>query len=244
MTSKPQYPVMDLSKWKKLARAGKAPWDVTIRKGDATGHVKAVAGEDRTLSFTISTGSVDRDKDTIAIDGWHLRAYAKSPVVLWAHDYSALPIAKATQVTSDFNRLMAKAQFPTPDLYAFGATVHDMLREGYLKATSVGFRPLKWQYNEKRGGTDFIEQELLEFSVVPVGANPEALIEAGKKSYDRARVLRWFNGGTKATDEETFEVDEAWLRQHLVARIRTEVAAALKPALDHAVMMTTGRLPN
>lgn len=247
MSKRPHFPTMDLFEWRRLAQAGRASKDVLLRKGSAHGEIKA-EGEDRTLAFTISTGSADRDNDTISLDGWDLRHYAKNPVVLWAHDYSALPIGRAMAVTKDVNRLLAKAQFPTPDVYEFAATVYDMLREGYLNATSVGFRPLKWQYNEKRGGTDFIEQELLEFSVVPVAANPEALIEAGKKSYDRARVLRWLNGGSallaKAMDEDVTEMDESRLRQEIVAAIHTEIAAAVKPVLDEAVMWATGKLPD
>jgi len=243
----PTYPVMGLSKWRKRARAGQASDHVTLRKGLVSGEVKEIAGQDRSLNFTISTASVDRDSDTIDPAGWDLRHYAKSPTVLWAHDYSSLPIAKATAVTKDLNRLLATAQFPTPDLYPFGAQVYDLLRAGFLNATSVGFRPLKWKENE-HGGIHFEAAELLEFSVVPVGANPEALIEAGKKNFDHARVLQWFNGGAaphaKAGDEDFVDLDEALYRQQVEAMLRGEIAAVLKPILDHAMMMNTGRVPD
>jgi hypothetical protein len=57
-----------------------------------------------------------------------------------------------------------------------------MVKRGFLRATSVGFRPKrdKYSWNEERGGIDFEEQELLEFSVVPVPSNPEALLSASK----------------------------------------------------------------
>ena len=54
-------------------------------------------------------------------------------------------------------------------------TVLQMIDGGFLRATSVGFRPLRFERNAQRGGNDFKEQELLEFSVVPVGANPQAV---------------------------------------------------------------------
>ena len=56
--------------------------------------------------------------------------------------------------------------------------------DGFLSATSVGFRQLTWDFteDEERGADDwwpgivFHTQELVEFSIVTVPANPEALI--------------------------------------------------------------------
>ncbi len=104
----PTYPVMDLSRWRTLAKVGNAPTDVVLRKGSAHGEVNA-DGQYRTLSFTISTATADRDNDTIDVSGWDLRAYTKNPVVLWAHDYSSLPIGKAVVLTKDASRLRARA---------------------------------------------------------------------------------------------------------------------------------------
>jgi len=64
--------------------------------------------------------------------------------------------------------------------------VYRLARGGFIAATSVGFRPLKWEYTRDldRGaedwfpGIDFEEQELVELSVVTVPANPEALLDA------------------------------------------------------------------
>ena len=64
-------------------------------------------------------------------------------------------------------------------------SIYRLAQGGFLAATSVGFRPLKWEYTSDlaRGaddwfpGIDFEQQELVEFSIVTVPANPEALIE-------------------------------------------------------------------
>jgi phage head maturation protease len=69
---------------------------------------------------------------------------------------------------------VATAQFATADLNPMGDTVYKMLKAGFLNATSVGFLPLAHTMNDNRG-YDFTKQELLEFSVVPVPANSEAL---------------------------------------------------------------------
>ncbi len=50
-------------------------------------------------------------------------------------------------------------------------------------STSVGFAPLKYAFTDdpqRRYGIDFLEQELLEFSIVTIPANPDALLDPGQ----------------------------------------------------------------
>jgi len=171
---------MDVDAWRERAAAGEAP-DVDLRKAFIADQVKAVK-DSRRITFTISTGAVDRQGDTIAVDGWKLDNYLKNPVVLFAHRYDQLPVAKAISLVKEAGALKATAEFPEKGLYPLADTVYEMLKAGFLRATSVGFRPLKSVHNEERPGwaMDFIEQELLEFSVVPVPCNPEALMDAAK----------------------------------------------------------------
>ena len=144
------------------------------------------------ISFTISTGAVDRQNDTVAVNGWYTRSYLKNPVVLWGHDYSLPPIGKATNIWKDGGALKATVQFSSS---GFGQHVKGLVKERMLSATSVGFRPLKWQFSkdrERSGGIDFLEQELLEFSIVTVPANPEATISlsAAQMEHHRAAARR------------------------------------------------------
>jgi len=149
--------------------------------------LSAAPATSKTYRFTISTPSVDRMGDTIAIDGWHLDAYRKNPVVLWGHFAGSLPIGRATAVYVEGNRLIAEMRFSqTEEARAVQAQVD----EGVLRATSVGFAPLKFSFarDSKRPlGIDFVEQELLEFSVVSVPANPEALLMGNKAAPQNAR---------------------------------------------------------
>jgi hypothetical protein len=74
--------------------------------------VKAAEDGSRVLTFTISTASVDRDGDTIAVAGWRLENYLKNPVVLWSHDRRTLPVARAKRVWVEGGAaLMAEAEF-------------------------------------------------------------------------------------------------------------------------------------
>ena len=179
----------DLTEWKAAAAAGTPPEKPTLFKEYLPDQIKAEG--DRKYTFAISTGAVDRERDTLAVEGWDLTNYRKSPVVLWAHDYSSLPIGRAESVVARTGQLVARMEVVPAEVYPFAETVRQLVDGGFLKATSVGFRPLEWVFNEDRGGFDFKRQELLEFSVVPVPANPEALIEARHSGISLVPLKDW-----------------------------------------------------
>lgn len=192
---------MNLSEWKAAARAGQAPSGELVRKQYAADTVKVEAGDSRKVTFTISTGAVDRDRDTVKVEGWRTDAYRKNPVVLWAHDSRSLPLARAEFIGTTGGQLKATARFAAPGVdydpagwpsdHPSPETVLLMLRGGMLNSTSVGFIPMKSMWNEERGGFDFHEQELLEFSIVPVPSNPEALVDAKAAGIDVSGVRLW-----------------------------------------------------
>jgi HK97 family phage prohead protease len=142
-----------------------------------TTEIKSPSTGSRTISFIISTDAVDRDGDSIDPKGWELDTYRKNPCVLWSHDYSQPPVAKATSIESTKNGLAATAEFPAKGVYPFADTVYELLKGGFLSASSVGFRPIDGAPAEGRKGVNYFKQELLEFSIVPVPANPEALVQ-------------------------------------------------------------------
>jgi HK97 family phage prohead protease len=179
---------------------------------------------DRVRRFIVSTAAVDRDNDSISPKGWNLANYRKNPVVMFAHDYSSLPIAKAVSIRATGTQLISDCEFPPAGLHPFADQVLAMIDGGFLNATSVGFRPLKSSPNVTRGGTDYQEQELLEYSIVPVPANPEAI-----------HALKAFGLWTPAL-EKAGRVLSGVNHEHLVAadtalteatvRVRTVLAAS------------------
>ena len=90
-----------------------------------------------------STGQVDRQGDLIEPNGWDFANFMKNPVIPWAHDYAAPPVAKALAVKVEGARLLFQAQFPTAQEYACADTIYQLYRGGYLRAFSVGFAPLQ-----------------------------------------------------------------------------------------------------
>jgi len=171
-----------------------------IKNGDDLANavvVKAVdtiitdEGNDRTLKFVISNEAEDSYKDIVSSDGWDLKRFMKNPVVLWAHDHRQPPVAKAVSIGVEGTNLVAEAQFADAETYAFADTVFKLLKGGFIKATSVGFFPKEWNYDEERGGYNLLKNELYEFSIVPVPANPEALQLAVKSGIDIGPLRTW-----------------------------------------------------
>jgi HK97 family phage prohead protease len=154
---------------------------------------KATADGDRTFTFTISSATVDRMGDTIAVSGWRLENFKRNPVVLWGHDGSMLPVGRATSVWVQNGKLKAKATLAPADVSQYAERVRSMIAGGFLTATSVGFAPIKYAFSEdpsRKYGIDFLEQELLEFSIVTIPANPDALLDPGQLDQKAAQARR------------------------------------------------------
>src|SRR5262245_35119815 len=102
------------------------------------GNVRAISEEARTVEVTVSTGDIARDGMMIDTRGWELDFYSANPVVLWAHDDASLPIAKATRTKREGKDLVQVHEFAT---HPFAQTVFEMVRDGFVNATSVRWLP-------------------------------------------------------------------------------------------------------
>lgn len=176
----PTLPVLTDEEFREAVKtSGETLVEAQTRKGFIT-EIKVAQDAERTLDFTISTATVDRYGDTIAVDGWKLANFRRNPVVLWGHDTSIMPVGKASNVRVEDGKLLARAEFMPRDMSGFADAVFRAILAGYINATSVGFQPLKYSFSDapdRKYGIDFLEQELLEFSIVTVPANPDCLGE-------------------------------------------------------------------
>jgi hypothetical protein len=165
-------------------------------------RVKVVDDSARKLAFIISSGSVDRDNDTINPKGWSWTAWldAGAPI-LYGHDQRSLPVAfgEAAPTLVEGTKLRNVAHFVEPGIYPMADLVYSLAkpkenRSGGLRAASVGFLPKKWIFNQERGGYDFTEQEGLEWSIVAVPSNRDAVQQAkasaAEDGLDAIKILR------------------------------------------------------
>jgi HK97 family phage prohead protease len=186
--------LVDLELLRSKSAAGEAlpTEDIAIRK-QFVARIKAAPDGSRKIAFVISTGKADRMNDVINAAGWDLASYEKNPVVLWAHSHYTPPIGRGEKVRVVGKTLKAVAEFAPADVHPLAETVFQLLKGGFLRATSVGFHPKRGAYswNDERGGYDFEKQELLEFSVVPVPANADALMQAKSAGVLVAPLKAW-----------------------------------------------------
>ena len=98
-----------------------------------------------------------------------------------------------------------------------GSMVRRMYLTGFLNAVSIGFDPQEWEELERKieegndkgviismtDGTRFLSWELLEFSAVPVPANPQALMQRSKEfGIDRKMIKLFLAEMTRYCTEE------------------------------------------
>jgi hypothetical protein len=152
--------------------------------------------------FVISTVAEDRTGDIVVPKGCLARIdrYKNNPVVFLNHMSGSLPIAKsenpetkqfALQIMED--RIIADAFFHCKTQASIDT--YELVKLGYLKGASIGFNPIKGELirrkDESNGdvidfknvfcGLKFEEWELMEWSVVGIPCNHEAL--EGMKSW-------------------------------------------------------------
>ena len=151
-------------------------------------EVKAAADNENVIEMIGSDETVDRYGEVVSVDGWQLDNYRKNPVVLLGHDHlqvAARTLDVGVREIGGKRRLWFRIEFPTKDISEAGWQIGQLYRHGYMKASSVGFIPLDWEFAPEgvqgKDGVDaprliYKEQDLLELSLVAVPANPSAVM--------------------------------------------------------------------
>jgi HK97 family phage prohead protease len=154
-------------------------------------------------AWTLSTYDLDRYDERIDPQGWDFKRYMQNPVVEWAHRYDIPAIGKIKNLTVDEKGLHGIVVFNQKEFDPFGWSIGERVKAGVIRAGSVGFRVLEIEIpskEESKDGTTLIfrKQELLEFSICNVPANPFALaknIEIEKTENTKELVQPDYWGG-------------------------------------------------
>ena len=128
---------------------------------------------DDPLEFVMSDGSVDRMGDIIEPEGWRLDNFRANPVALFAHD-PKFPIGNWVDVGVRRGQLTGRLELMPAETDEM-RQLHTAVKGGVLRAVSVGFHSDNFEPLKATGGFRFLEAELVECSLVAVGANPKAL---------------------------------------------------------------------
>jgi HK97 family phage prohead protease len=143
------------------------------------------AGDDSgRFEVIISTADQDRQGEIVSQEGWDLNHYKNNPVVLWGHNYTGLPIGVTDSIEVKDGKLVAKGRFAPESANPFAQQVRRLYDAKILRTTSVGFIAKEME------GNTITKAELLEFSFVPVPANPMALSLMKDASFDSGALVQ------------------------------------------------------
>lgn len=139
--------------------------------------------ENRTAEFVISTEAVDTYGTVFKMSGWDLTRYNANPIVCYGHrSWDANPdmIIGTSEVFIDNDQLIGRVRFESEDVNPIAEKIWKKVQNGTLRMASIGANPKKGHWGDEKLGEDrdviyFDETELYEWSIVPVGSNPDAL---------------------------------------------------------------------
>lgn len=145
-------------------------------------------------TFVFNTEDVGRDGHVVLNRGIHTDNYDRNPTILFAHDDGKPPVGRAVAVRIGEPASKVDIEFTPRDLNPFGAMIGDLVRGKYLNSCSMSWMPIKWKFStdkNRAGGVDFIEVDLLEISIVPVPALPNAVATARAAGIDTSPMVEW-----------------------------------------------------
>jgi HK97 family phage prohead protease len=150
-------------------------------------ETKDASDDKRVIRGIATSASVDRMGDIVEMEG--VTVAADIPLFLY-HD-SRLTVGRAMLEKPTKKGIPFEARLP---LVSEDGALKDrvdeawqMVRYGLITAVSIGFQASEYSYIEG-GGVRFLETEILELSLVPVPAQPEAVITSVKANDPAARA--------------------------------------------------------
>ena len=165
-----------------------------------------IEGSAKGFTAVITAETIDRDGEVLIPQGMNSKEFEQNPVLFWNPDYSE-PVGKCVGIKRRERDITADFVFAQrPGGYSgefFPEVAAALVGQGIVNGVSVGYVPEEGGTRratevdrKKYGGnvsTIFSRWKLLEVSLAPLQANPEALITAVKKGIvSPVAAKRWF----------------------------------------------------
>lgn len=159
------------------------------------------------FTAVITAETLDRDGEVLIPQGMNSVDFDRNPVLFWNHDYSQ-PVGKCVSLKRGDRSIAGEFIFARkPDGYLgefFPEVAAALVGQGIVRAVSVGYVPetggtrRATDIDRKKYGdevqTIFSRWKLLEVSLAPMQANPDALITAIKKGIVSPVAAKQFFG--------------------------------------------------
>lgn len=219
---------------------------------ELTVSAKVLNDSEGTVEFVASDETLDCYGEIVRVNGWRFTHFAKNAPFVDSHDYSSITklLGQVVSWRVEAKQLVEVVRYSRePGTLAEWA--YKMVRDGFLRAVSVGFVPVsmvsKWDGDQKdflaqisELGLDaqtaaklravYKEQEQIELSQCVIGANPNALAKAYKAGCLTEQDLDQFsaliaNAKTVAPADDRAEAEATRRRARLalLAEIQTHL---------------------
>jgi HK97 family phage prohead protease len=163
------------------ASTADSPNPIPFYRLSLTPEIKAVNKTTREVVHLITSAGIDRAGDVVDPAGADVANYLKNPVVMANHDYTIQSIiGRAVSLEIQQDGLWARTKFHDKGL---GADAFNLVADGMARAWSIGFRPVEYDSRKDSQGKQirgfhFRKWELLEYSLVAIPMNPDAVMNA------------------------------------------------------------------
>jgi hypothetical protein len=194
--------------------------------------VPRVLNEDQgTVEFVASDESLDCYAEIVRVGGWRFTMFKNNAPFVDSHDYSSIEklLGQVLDYRVESGQLIETVQYARqPGTLADWA--FKMVRDGFLRAVSVGFIPQKMvtRWDSDQSGflgqvadlkldsqaaaqlrAVYLQQEQIELSQCVIGANPNALAKAYKAGCLSEQDIDQFAALIAASKNTTLAADSA-----------------------------------
>lgn len=179
--------------------------------------------ENDLYTFVVSTPEVDRYGTIIVPSGIDYTAYLNNPIVLAQHDSDKWPIGRCLGFAMNGENLEATIQIEC--ITEEGNKLNKLINAGFVKAVSVGIIPKEYEEQTIDGQkvTVYTKSELVEFSVVSVPANRQALLKKSIKTLLQESINK-------------YKKESRMLTPEIEQKIKDELLPAIKEAFVNEVI--------
>jgi HK97 family phage prohead protease len=168
--------------------------EVVLQLRDLTPEMIA----NREAEFVISSESTDTYDTVFVAAGADFTRYNTNPIVAYGHrTWSDNPdmILGTSEVRQEGLFTIGKVTFEDAETNPTADKVFRKVQKKTLRMASIGANILEWRYGDETKGESkttiyFTRWELLEWSIVPIGSNKDALVRSAEVLEEMRTELR------------------------------------------------------
>lgn len=160
--------------------------------GEFEGYGSTFGGEPDAYGDVIAEGAY---KDSLAAH----RSKGTMPKMFWQHDPHE-PIGKWLEAKEDSHGLLLRGKLNMN--VQRGREAHALLKDGDIDGLSIGYRIKSYSVDNDTGVWTLENLDLIEVSVVSVGANENAVVQSVKAAKAAHDLMERLKAGDRLTERE------------------------------------------